>query len=70
MHMRDWCRGLLKWREAISLEHQTLMENVAFFCTYGKSNCLTRSMYTGALSWGKIFSLVSEKLGAGVFVCK
>ncbi|KAJ1635627.1 hypothetical protein T492DRAFT_964811 [Pavlovales sp. CCMP2436] len=54
---------------ALADECSVFVENLAFGCTYGKTNCLTNQMYTGELSLGKIFSLVGGKLVEGILRC-
>eukprot|EP00729_Bicosta_minor_P011733 gene11733-3104_t len=44
-------------------------ENLAFCCTYGKTNCLTNEMYTGELSVGKCVRLAGNKLAGGTVAC-
>ena len=50
-------------------EYENLLECLAFACTYGKQNCLTNDMYSGDLTLGKIWTLVSNKLRDGVIRC-
>lgn len=54
---------------AWDLEYDSALECLAFACTYGKQNCLTNDMYSGDLSLGKIWTLVSAKLKEGVIKC-
>ena len=51
-------------------EYESFLENLAFCCTYGKQNCLTSQMYSGEITLGKIVSLVADKLGQGVLICR
>jgi hypothetical protein len=60
---------LAKPAEAWSDECGSAVECLAFACTYGKTNCLTNSMYTGELSLGKVCSLVGGKLAEGTLRC-
>jgi len=55
-------RGMEEW--------ESFLENTAFVCTYGKTNCLTSQMYAGEITLGKIVSLVSDKLSQGTFACR
>jgi hypothetical protein len=61
--------GLANPGDALADEYGVLVENLAFGCTYGKSNCLTNAMYTGELSLGKVVSLVSGKIAEGTLRC-
>ena len=54
----------------VSEEWESFLENLAFTCTYGKTNCLTSQMYSGRITLGKIISLVGDKLGQGVIACR
>uniref|UniRef100_A0A7S1AH88 Uncharacterized protein n=1 Tax=Noctiluca scintillans TaxID=2966 RepID=A0A7S1AH88_NOCSC len=62
-------RGLRNPSESLHEEWSTLLENLAFACTYGKQNCLTGQMYYGELTLGKIVGLVWGKLREGVVQC-
>eukprot|EP00746_Dinoflagellata_sp_MGD_P073224 gnl/MRDRNA2_/MRDRNA2_29734_c0_seq1.p1 gnl/MRDRNA2_/MRDRNA2_29734_c0~~gnl/MRDRNA2_/MRDRNA2_29734_c0_seq1.p1 ORF type:complete len:230 (-),score=23.64 gnl/MRDRNA2_/MRDRNA2_29734_c0_seq1:41-634(-) len=61
--------GIMDPASSFAIEWATLLENLAFICTYGKRNCLTSEMYAGEITFGKIFSLVYGKLSSGVVKC-
>jgi hypothetical protein len=53
----------------LSEEHSVLLENLAFCCSYGKTNCITNELYSGELSLGKICKTVGAKLAEGTLRC-
>ncbi|CAE8697251.1 unnamed protein product [Polarella glacialis] len=61
--------GIKDLGNSLAVEWATLLENLAFACTYGKRNCLTSQMYAGDITLGKICSLVWGKLSSGVLQC-
>ena len=63
-------QGITSPAQGLSEEWESSLENLAFVCTYGKRNCITSAMYSGEITLGKIASLVGEKLGQGVLVCR
>mmetsp|Transcript_678 Transcript_678/g.1975 ORF Transcript_678/g.1975 Transcript_678/m.1975 type:complete len:219 (-) Transcript_678:284-940(-) len=62
-------QGIMAPSSSLALEWTTLLENLAFGCTYGKRNCLTGDMYAGELTLGKICGLVYGKLSSGIIRC-
>jgi len=63
-------QGLSSLSVSLQEEWDVAIENLAFGCTYGKRNCITSAMYDGKITLRKIVSLVGEKLGQGVLVCR
>ena len=62
-------RNISNIADNLQLENQVALENLAFLCTYGKSNCITQRMYSGPLSYGKVVGLVWSKLRDGTVRC-